>query len=693
MVKLVGDDLLLDGLDDAQREAVTTPAAPLAILAGAGAGKTRVLTRRIAWQSRHARIDPAHVLAVTFTRKAAGELGDRLGKLGVRRVTAGTFHAIALAQLRRRCEDRDTTMPRLLDRKARLLVPMLPGRGAERAVLASEVAAEIEWAKARLITAEGYEAAARAARRDPPRPFAEIAVLYERYERERRRRGVLDFDDVIWWCADALETDSDFQATQRWRFRYLFVDEFQDANPAQFRLLRGWLGDRRDLCVVGDCDQAIYGFAGADPAYLTQFTDLFSDASVVRLGTNYRSTPQVVSAAAAVLADDGAPTAIRSRQPDGPLAEVRSYMSDETEAEGVAKELRTAHSPGRPWSSIAVLYRTNAQSALLEEALHREGVPFRVRGWGRFLDRPLVQVALDTLRRRTRELPGVPFAGHLEALSDDAAGAPEERREHVDAVARLGEEYLAADGGAGSLDGFLEYLNTTLRSGDDSGTSSGNAVELLTFHRAKGLEFHTVFVVGVEKGLVPISHAETSSELAEERRLLYVALTRAERSLHLSWAKKRTVGTRTYGRSPSPWLAPIETTIAAARAAEGVDSVERGRARLAAAREHVSRVQQRSSAAAGTASRAPRSELLNALLEWRRNLARASGVPAYVIFRNTTLEAVAAKRPRSRSDLLAIPGIGPVKVERHGQALLELVGRHASADGGEANGGRGAPTH
>ena len=676
MVTRVGDDLLLDGLDDAQREAVTTTAQPLAILAGAGAGKTRVLTRRIAWQSRHARIHPAHVLAVTFTRKAAGELGHRLSRLGIRRVTAGTFHAIALAQLRRRCEDRDVRMPKLLDRKARLLVPMLPGRGAERAVLASEVAAEIEWAKARLIIADGYEVAARSAHREPPRPFAEIAVLFERYERERRRRGVVDFDDVIWWCADALETDHEFQATQRWRFRHLFVDEFQDANPAQYRLLRGWLGDRVDLSVVGDGDQAIYGFAGADPTYLTEFGGLFAGASVVRLGTNYRSTPQVVSAAAAVLADGGAPAQVRSRQSDGPLPDVKSYPSDEAEAAGVAKALRMAHAPGRPWSSIAVLYRTNAQSALLEEALHREGVPFRVRGGGRFLDRPLVQVALDTLRRRTRDHPGVPFAGHLDALTVDAANAPEERREHAEAVARLGEEYLAADGGGGSLDGFLEYLNTTLRPGDDSGTSAANAVELLTFHRAKGLEFDTVFVVGVEKGLVPISHAETPSELAEERRLLYVAITRAERSLHLSWAKKRTVGLRTYGRTPSPWLAPIEATLAAAHAA---DSGERGRARLAAAREEVARAQRWSGANAGAAAGAPRSLLLDALLDWRRNLARASGVPAYVIFHNTTLEAVASSRPRSRNDLLAIPGIGPVKLERHGQALLDLVGRHDQA--------------
>ena len=195
-------------------------------------------------------------------------------------------------------------MPKLLDRKARLLVPMLPGRGGERGLLAAEVAAEIEWAKARLIGADGYQVAAEAARRDPPRPPAEIAVLFERYERERRRRGLVDFDDLITWCAHALETDAEFQAAQRWRFRHVFVDEFQDANPAQFRLVRAWLGDRPDLCVVGDGDQAIYGFAGADASYLTAFGDHFRDAAVVRLGTNYRSSPQVVSAAASVLDDE-----------------------------------------------------------------------------------------------------------------------------------------------------------------------------------------------------------------------------------------------------------------------------------------------------------------------------------------------------------------------------------------------------
>ncbi len=677
MVTRVPEDPLLEGLDDAQREAVTTPSVPLAILAGAGAGKTRVLTRRIAWQSRHAHIDPAHTLAVTFTRKAAGELGDRLTQLGVRRlVAAGTFHSIALAQLRRLCEDRDRAMPKLLERKARLLVPMLPGRGAERGLLAAEIAAEIEWAKARLIAPDGYQAAAEAARRTPPRSPAEVAMLFERYERERRRRGVVDFDDLIRWCTHALETDPEFQAAQRWRFRHVFVDEFQDANPAQFRLVRAWLGDRPDLCVVGDGDQAIYGFAGADAGYLTRFGDHFRDAAVVRLGTNYRSSPQVVSTAAALQATDGPPARVRSSRPDGPLPVIRAYPTDDDEAEGVARTLRRDHAPGRRWSSVAVLYRTNAQSALFEEALRREGVPFRVRGGAQFLDRPEVKVALDTLRERTSERPGVPFAGHLEALADDGAGAPEERREHVEAIARLGRDYLAADGGEGSIDGFLEFLHAALRSGDDVRVAGADAdaVELLSFHRAKGLEFDTVFVVGLEKGLVPIVHAETPSEIAEERRLLYVALTRAEQSLHLSWAQKRTVGVRTYHRSASPWLARIERAVASARAADADGGDDAGTG-LAAARAQVAGARRRSGESDRVADAAS-SELFDALLEWRRNLARASGVPAYVIFHDSTLHAVARDRPRSRGDLLTIPGIGPVKVERHGAALLEMVGRH-----------------
>ncbi|MGH8998171.1 MAG: ATP-dependent helicase, partial [Acidimicrobiia bacterium] len=334
----MGDhDHLLTGLNGRQRQAVTLPSTPLVILAGAGSGKTRVLTRRIAWQAATGGIDASHAVAVTFTRKAAGELSSRLEALGVRRrVAAGTFHALAWRQLRRRWADRREREPALLDRKARLLAPMLAGAtssaaerpGRQLGVEAAEVAGEIEWAKARLVPPSGYEHAVAEAGRATPRPPREVAGLYQRYEEDKTRRGLVDFDDLLWRLADALESDGDFAAATRWRFRHLFVDEFQDVNPAQYRLIRAWLGPNSDLCVVGDDDQAIYGFSGADAGYLTRFADHFPGATSVRLEENYRSTPQILAVAHAVL--PGGPRAKKPLRPtvgDGPLPVVRAYPS------------------------------------------------------------------------------------------------------------------------------------------------------------------------------------------------------------------------------------------------------------------------------------------------------------------------------------------------------------------------------
>ena len=414
-----GDDLLGD-LDPSQRAAVTSDAAPLAILAGAGSGKTRVLTRRIAWQARTERIDPAHTLAVTFTRKAAGELSRRLGALEVRGVTAGTIHSIALGQLRRHAAERGRTMPAVLERKARILGPLVGGRGPSARMAAAEIASEIEWAKARLIGPDEYAAAVARAGRTPPRPATEVASIYKSYEREKRSRGVVDFDDLLWWCADALEQDTEFAAAQRWRIRHLFVDEFQDVSPAQLRLLRGWLGERSDLCVVGDPDQAIYTFAGADPSFLTDFARHFRGASSVRLECNYRSTPEVVAAGEALLADAGrSRPARRAVRPNGIAPIVTIYDTDDDEAAGIAERLRAAHDSGVAWSDLAVLYRTNAQSARFEEALTRAAIPLKVRGDGRFLERPEVRAALEALRRAAKAEPGRSFADHIADLSPD----------------------------------------------------------------------------------------------------------------------------------------------------------------------------------------------------------------------------------------------------------------------------------
>ncbi|MGH8979378.1 MAG: UvrD-helicase domain-containing protein, partial [Acidimicrobiia bacterium] len=320
-------DDLLEGLDARQREAVTVDAQPLAIVAPAGSGKTRVLTRRIAWRTRRDDADPRHVVAVTFTRKAAGELVERLAALSVSGVTAGTFHALALAQLRRRAHEQGRATPTILASKARLLAPILGARGRGGTALVGDVSAEIEWAKARGHGPDAYVRAAIEAGRRPPLPDLDVAAAYARYEEEKRRRRCCDFDDLLASCAAAIEQDATFAAAQRWRFRHLFVDEFQDATPLQIRLLRAWLGDRSDLCVVGDPAQAIYTFAGADAGPLTEFARHFPGGALVRLDRNYRSSPQIVAVAEGALGPDSgvAPRTVESVRPDADAPTIRAY--------------------------------------------------------------------------------------------------------------------------------------------------------------------------------------------------------------------------------------------------------------------------------------------------------------------------------------------------------------------------------
>jgi DNA helicase-2/ATP-dependent DNA helicase PcrA len=658
-----GTDLLA-GLTPAQLEAVTTPGQPLCILAGAGSGKTRVLTRRIAWRVAEGQALAAHVLALTFTRRAADELTSRLATLGVRdQVAAGTFHAFAYAQLRRRWADSGQRPPALLDRKTRILLRLLPARRSPSDPGPAEVAAEIEWAQARMVSPAGYAEAVAAAGRKPPMPAPAVAAIYERYQQEKRRQHLVDFDDLLLECACALETDASFAATQRWRFRHLFVDEFQDVNPLQFRLLEAWRGEREDLCVVGDPRQAIYSWNGADPRYLTGFADRFPGATVVHLDDNHRSTPQVVAVANAVLDGIGG-HALQAPGADGPLPTVTAYASDGEEARSVVRALRRRGGPGR-WSDLAVLARTHAQLVVFEDLLKAAAIPYRLRGASAFLDQPAVKEALAGLRRR----PGTPLAAALPDLDAAAAEAADggERAAEVDVLARQAREFLVLDR-TGSVGGFVAWL--TARLAREEPATMGQAVDLATIHAAKGLEWPVVFLVGVEQGLLPIGHATSPETRSEERRLLYVAVTRAERELHLSWAERRTFGSGTMSRSPSPWLADVEDALRRIEATgePGGDGwrscVADGRAQL------------RSTAGGRRAPRAgERADpaVLQALRSWRADTARASGVPAFVVFHDTTLALVAEARPRDHPSLLALPGMGPVKAERYGDALLAVV--------------------
>ncbi len=566
---------LLAGCDAAQRAAITAPAAPLLVVAGAGSGKTRVLTRRIAWRVHEGSATAGHVLALTFTRKAATELRDRLSGLGLPApVTAGTFHAIALAELRRRRAEQGRLTPVLLESKARLIAAALGDHAAgrartggpapERRSLLAACAAEIEWSKARLIAPGDYPAAAGPAGRRPPVPAEEMAAIYARYESERRRRRVYDFDDLLAALAEEIERDPEFAAAQRWRFAHLFVDELQDANPAQLRLLEAWRGGRPDLFAVGDPRQAIYGWNGADPLAVLRFAERFAGATVLSLDTNYRSSPQVVAMASAVLERADAAGPPRSARADGAVPTLRVYPDEDAEATGVAAALRRAHRPGRPWSHCAVLARTNGQLGLIEEVLRASGIPVRSSAGSGLLARPAVRAALAALDPRAGNRGLRAFLEGLAATLEADEALPflgegddeDEVRDDLGVLARLGVEQLQIDPLAGA-DGFLAFVRDAWRDGPATGR---DAVELTTFHRAKGLEWPVVFLVGLEDGFVPSARATTPAALDEERRLLYVALSRAEDELHCSYATSRRFSGRLVARQASPFLARLEAT-------------------------------------------------------------------------------------------------------------------------------------
>lgn len=667
---------LLAGLTSSQRQAVTIDAAPLCILAGAGSGKTRVLTRRIAHRISNQQVEPANVLALTFTRKAANELVIRLDQLGVRnRIKAGTFHSVAYAQLRRWWSERDMTPPVLLKSKVGLVAELMGTRSSRTglSVQPADVASELEWAAARLLTPETYAPAARAAQRSLPLDADVISSIYRRYQQEKQRRRVIDFDDLLACAASALETDSAFAAATRWQIRHLFVDEYQDVNPLQAKLLDLWRGGRADLCVVGDPHQAIYGWNGADPDRLVRFRDHYPDATVLRLSDNFRSTPQVLAVADSALGRAmraaAAPTAHR---PTGTIPTVVALDSDVAEAEHIAGAMQDAARRGRSWRELAVLVRTNAQIALFEEALRARRIPFRTRVGARLLDQPEVRAALGSLDRgNSQRLPLTRQLDDLQEAIDDDAALVAERRENLEALIRLGREFAALEPES-NASAFRGWLTATTR--DDSGAND-DAVELTTFHRAKGLEWPEVWIAGVERGFVPHASSTSPEALAEERRLLYVAITRAEQRLTFSWARSRTFGSRSATRVASPMLADIDDTIAALNQAGNGADWRKIRDQIRARRAQERATQPRRTAPTTGPKLGDNADpaSLAALKEWRRNAARATAVPAYIIFHDTTLAAIAEARPQTLDELLCVPGLGPVKVERYGTALLAAL--------------------
>ena len=558
-------EALLAGLDPEQREVAMAARGPVCVLAGAGTGKTRAITYRIAYAALSGTVDPAHVLALTFTVRAAGELRGRLRQLGAGQVRASTFHAAALRQLNyfwpRVVGGRP---PQLIDSKAGLV-----REAAKRARVRldgtpgalADTAAEIEWAKVLQVRPDGYAAAAAAAGRSAAAGTDKLVAVYAAYEELRRERHVIDFESVLELTA-AILIDSRAAADQvRDIFRHFVVDEYQDVNPLQKLLLDAWLGDRDDLCVVGDPNQVIYSFTGATSSYLTGFTAEFPAATVVRLVRDYRSTPQVV-AVANQLIRSASPLA--AQRPRGPRPVLTEYPDDAAEAAGLAGRVRALMAAGVPAREIAVLVRVNADTERFESALAQAGLPYVIRGAERFYDRPVVRQALVLLRGAARGeaadssdslpasvrhvLTGIGLTPRPPSGPRGAAAAGE-NWESLAAIAQLADDMHAARPEATLADFSAEL---SLRA-DLGHAPAVEGVTLASMHAAKGLEWDAVLLPGLVEGLMPIVHARTAEAVEEERRLLYVAVTRAREHLYLSWASARAAGGRS-GRQRSRFL-------------------------------------------------------------------------------------------------------------------------------------------
>ncbi|MGR2751343.1 ATP-dependent helicase [Agromyces arachidis] len=579
---MTGADPLLAALDDEQRVAAEALVGPVCVLAGAGTGKTRAITHRIAYGVSSGAYDPARVMALTFTNRAAAELRTRLRALGAGGVPARTFHAAALAQLNHFWPIvAGGPAPRVLEFKGRLL-----GLAAERCRLRvdtatlRDVAAEIEWRKVSVIGMEEYRT--RLAARGAPGAldadqFLDLVAAYEQLKDERR---AMDFEDVLLATAGMIETEPAVAMQVREGYRHFVVDEYQDVSPAQQHLLDLWLGDRRDVCVVGDASQTIYSFAGASAEYLLGFERRYPDATVVRLERNYRSTPEIVEVAnrlvrgrpgalrlVAAAPDAGDPAVAATDAPapapsravaHGVAPEVVAYPDELAEARGTATRIRARIDAGVAPEQVAVLMRVNSQSALMEQALAEVGVSTRVRGAQRFFDQPEVKQAVHAIRAQALAATGEPL---FKTVSDvlrslgwsveppDGPGAVRSRWESLNALARLVDDVPPGT----TLRAFADGLSARAEAQHEPAIA---AVTLATLHSAKGLEWDEVHLVGLTEGMLPIAYATGLEGIDEERRLLYVGLTRARRRLTLSWAARS--GGHRGEREPSRFLRELD---------------------------------------------------------------------------------------------------------------------------------------
>lgn len=702
-------DAVLDGLDPEQREVATALHGPVCVLAGAGTGKTRAITHRIAYGVRAGILQPASVLAVTFTNRAAGEMRGRLRQLGAGGVQARTFHSAALRQLQYFWPKVvGGELPRLLERKVQLVA-----ESAARCRIRldrnelRDVTGEIEWAKVTQTVPADYPAAVAKSHRDAPRDPAEIGQIYAMYEQLKRDRSVIDFEDVLLLTVGILQDRHDIADQIRGQYQHFVVDEYQDVSPLQQRLLDLWMGDRENLCVVGDASQTIYSFTGATPDHLLNFRTRHPSATMVKLVRDYRSTPQVVHLANGLLNQARGRAAehrleLISQRDAGPEPVYTEYADEPAEAEGTARRIRDLVAAGVPAGEIAVLYRINAQSEVYEQALADAGVPYQLRGAERFFERQEVREAGAALRGAAR------FGGNDSLLDDvvdlpsqvravlstkgwtteppTGSGAVRDRWESLAALVRLAEDFVRAKPAA-TLGDLVTELDERAAA-QHAPTVQG--VTLASLHAAKGLEWDAVFLVGLTEGMMPITYAKTDEQVEEERRLLYVGVTRARLHISLSWALSRAPGGRA-SRRPTRFLGGLRPG-SSAPGTRGAGAGAGGAAERGGRRKRRGPVLCR--VCGTTLTDAGEMKLMRCegcpsdmdealyerLREWRSDQAKQLGQPAYCVFTDKTLMAIAEAVPGDDGELSRISGVGGRKLERFGADVLticageELVG-------------------
>jgi DNA helicase-2/ATP-dependent DNA helicase PcrA len=655
------------------------------VLAGAGTGKTRAITHRIAHGVATGLYAPSEVLAVTFTTRAAGEMRTRLRTLDAGGVQARTFHSAALRQLRYFWPHvHGTELPRLIESKLGLVASAARRQrlNADQALL-RDLASEIEWAKVSNVSPATYVDVAEARGRSVAgQTLAVVAHVFDAYEEVKRDQGRMDMEDVLLLTAGMLAEDERVAAQVRRQYNWFVVDEFQDVSPLQSALLDLWLGGRDELCVVGDPAQTIYSFAGANSDFLRDFPTKFPGTTSVELVRNYRSTPQVVRAANALLADTASQGVdLRSQQAAGPEVTFEAHPDEVAEAEAVASRILRLRADGRELAEMAVLFRINAQSEAFEEALAARGIPYVIRGAARFFDRPEVREAVTRLRGAARSGEATEQGSDvLETVratlagmgwtpeAPSARGQTRDRWESWQALVNQALEFSRRDQGAAgpTLDDFVADLD---RRAAEQHAPVADGVTHATYHAAKGLEWDSVFLCGLQDGTLPITYAETPAQIEEERRLLYVGMTRARLDLALSWALARQPGGRG-SRKPSRFLTPLLP-----HEALPLPKPTRSKgARMCL--ECGKPLQTSADKARRRCADCPApydEELFERLRQWRTERAREEEIAAFMVFSNATLEEIAIRRPRSSRELLQVSGVGKEKLHKYGEELLGLV--------------------